>query len=237
MAFVERGHALVGIASFDDAEVEGAFRFDEVHPAEFDLLFSGDGLGLDALGFGELSVLLEGGFQAVVGDFGVVVGPSSVDFSEESAAGGHHVDALVNSSWGRGETGVKEFVLFFVLLVGVGVVDVTAGDGDKVLGDEVKDFGSSPDKLPGLGAILSARTAGVAEVEPHDDRLVFLASFVDSGRDGVVPVDALPGEVFGAGGGVGFDLVEGVPSEFIGLILGGHKRCRQKCKDHAFIIG
>lgn len=82
------------------------------------------------------------------------------------------MDAVGVSGEDLGGDAVFPDVLIRMLVVG----NIVGGYGDQVRADVVRDVGSSPDKLPGLGAILSAMPAGVTKVEPHQNGLICLMS-------------------------------------------------------------
>ena len=78
------------------------------------------------------------------------------------------------------------------------VLNIIASDCHEVLGYIAYDFRIIPDKLPGLGAILSAAATRITEVHPHDDWLVLFVTFNQAVKDLWVPVKGLKGKIVGA---------------------------------------
>lgn len=106
------------------------------------------------------------------GFVGIGIGPAGIDSGEELSGGGGDVNALVDAGRISAENFCRDAV-FPVGFVGMLVVaNVIGGNGDEVGGNVLGDVGSSPDKLSGFCAILSAVTARVAEVHPEEDGFI-----------------------------------------------------------------
>ncbi len=173
VAFVESSHSGEGVAPFGDTEVERAFGFGELILFELEAV----GLGIrklsdDSLVHRDLLVAGDSLFDEAEGFVSVGVGPSGIDSGEELARWSRDVDTLVDS----GRIPAKNFggdAVLPVRFIGMFVVThIVSGDGNEVGGNVLGDVGSSPDKLSGFCAILSAVAARVAEVHPEQDGFI-----------------------------------------------------------------
>jgi hypothetical protein len=140
----------------------------------------------------ELAVVGEGLAERLKDLFRIGIGPTTVRTAEILAAGSRNVNALLDLILHEaGKPASLEGGLIGVLVV----ADVINGDGDEVLFYELQDLGSGPDELPGLDSVLSAAATRVAEVHPHQHRLIFALGLNEAVEDCGLPVDALECEI------------------------------------------
>jgi len=122
-------------------------------------------------------------------------------------------------------------VLFIWMLV---VIHIVGGDGDQILANVLGDVGSSPDKLSGFGAILSAMPAGVTKIKPHQNGLVLLLSINNAIKNSGSPIETLKHQVGRLERGVCFHLRETLPIELCGRGILPGQNC-EYCADHKLV--
>lgn len=71
------------------------------------------------------------------------------------------------------------------------VINVVRGDGNQVLANVLGDVRASPDKLSGFGTVLSAMSARITKIQPHQNRFILLLAVHDSIKNSGAPIETL----------------------------------------------
>lgn len=123
------------------------------------------------------------------------IGPTCVTSCQQFARWCSDINSL-EYSFSRYREHLGDQTVFPVLSVGVlSVFHIVCGDGDQVLANVLGDVGSSPDKLSGFCAVLSAMPAGVTKIKPHQNWLVLLLSINDTVKNPCSPIQTLKNQI------------------------------------------